>query len=51
MHKTKRASQLAKALFSIGVMNTMVNLKATQVETLFGTLEYIESQLKAVNID
>lgn len=28
----------------------MVNLKAKQVETLFGELEYIESRLKALGV-
>ena len=30
--------------------NFMVNLTTTQVETLFGGLEYIEPQLKALGI-
>jgi hypothetical protein len=45
----KKDSILQRRLLA-DVLLTMVNLTTTQIETLFGELEYVESRLKALGI-
>jgi hypothetical protein len=47
----KVANKKERISYVLSVANlTMVNLTTTQVETLFGELEYIEPQLKALGV-